>query len=88
MSDRELDGLAAILAGERSVTVPELFACIGRAASEMSVAMEANDRELGEGATSVFLNALAMLPEELRVDLRAALSDRSGLHPRLQRLAL
>ncbi len=70
------------------VTVASLFESIGQAGFDIARAMREHNDALGTGASSALLNALAMLPKELRDDLIEGMTDRSHLSPILQELAL
>jgi hypothetical protein len=70
------------------VTVESLFEAIGYAGRDLAKAIRENDSDLGVGASSALANALGMLPQELRDDLVAALTDRDLLAAPLRALAL
>lgn len=73
---------------QTDVTVEALFEAIGHAGFGIARGIREGDIDLGERASSALLNALAMLPQELRDSCVSALTDRSQLAPALQVLAL
>lgn len=71
-------------------SVPELLACLSEGFDDLAKAIHASDQDLGEHASGAVLQAITMLPKELRDELAHACSDqaRDELNDWLKELAL
>ena len=57
------------------ITMGETFEVIGLAALDVARAIEAQDNDMGERASSAFLDALSLLPGDLRATVVEAVTS-------------